>query len=147
MRCRKGNFCFDDMVGRRIETNFGSVEGAVRYLIMIHSNTGRVEGSRSECYDALVEELVASGEMIASESLADASLTKCISVRGGQTTTTDGPFSEMHESLAGFLLVECESIERALEHAARLPAAACGLVEVRPILASVDADDYAEASR
>jgi hypothetical protein len=105
----------------------------VRYLILIHSNTGRVE--ESACYDALVEELVASGELIASESLADASLTKCVSVRGGQTMTTDGPFSETHEHLAGFLLVECESLERALEQAARIPAAACGLVEVRPALA------------
>ena len=116
----------------------------MRYLILIHSNTGRVE--ESECYDALVEELAASGEVIASESLADASLTKCISVRGGQRVTTDGPFSETHEHLAGFLLVECESLERALEHAARIPAAACGLVEVRPILESVGADQYAETT-
>ena len=119
------------------ETDFGLSEVAVRYLILIHSNTGRVE--ESECYNALVEELVASGEMIARESLADASLTKCVSVRGGQTMTTDGPFSVTHEHLAGFLLVECESLERALECAARLPAAACGLVEVRPILAPVEA--------
>jgi hypothetical protein len=117
----------------------------VRYLILIHSNTGRVE--ESECYDTLLDELDASGEMIASESLADASLSKCVSVRGGQRMTTDGPFSETHEHLAGFLLVECESIERALEHAARIPAAACGLVEVRPILASSDAGEYAEARR
>jgi hypothetical protein len=116
----------------------------VRYLILIHSNTGRV--AESECYDTLLAELGASGEMIASESLADASLTKCLSVRGGQTVTTEGPFSETHEHLAGFLLVECESIERALEHAARIPAAACGLVEVRPVLAPVDADEYAEVN-
>src|SRR5262252_6333867 len=118
--------------GTQDRDDFRTAEGLVRYLILIHSNTGRVE--ESECYDALVEELVASGELIASESLADASLTKCVSVRGGQTMTTDGPFSETHEHLAGFLLVECESLERALERAARIPAAACGLVEVRPIL-------------
>ena len=130
--------------GRHDRDEFRTVEGAVRYLILIHSNTGHVEGSAR--YDTLVAELGASDEIIASESLADASLTKCISVRGGQTMTTDGPFSETHEHLAGFLLVECESIERALEHAARIPAAACGLVEVRPVLAPVDADEYAEAN-
>jgi hypothetical protein len=40
----------------------------------------------------------------------------------------------MKEHLAGFYLVECESIDRAVEHAARIPEAALGMVEVRPVL-------------
>jgi hypothetical protein len=51
----------------------------------------------------------------------------------GRTMTTDGPFAEGKEHLAGFFLLECESIDRAVEHAARLPEAAFGLVEVRPV--------------
>jgi hypothetical protein len=34
----------------------------------------------------------------------------------------------------GFYLVECESLERALEHAGRIPEARLGLVEVRPVM-------------
>ena len=68
------------------------------------------------------------------ESLADPSLTKRVAVREGEMMTTDGPFAEAKELLAGFFLVECESMERALEHAARVPEAEFGLVEVRPVL-------------
>ena len=48
--------------------------------------------------------------------------------------TTDRPFAEAKELLAGFFLLDCESIERALDHAARVPEAEPGLVEVRPVL-------------
>jgi hypothetical protein len=55
-------------------------------------------------------------------------------VKDGRTITTDGPFAELKEHLAGFYLLDCESIERAVEIAARIPEAALGLVEVRPVM-------------
>jgi hypothetical protein len=116
----------------------------VKYVILIHSNPasrkiweGFSEEERAEGYDyyaALDEELAASGEMIVSEALADPSLAKRVSVQGGRTITTDGPFAELKEHLAGFYLIDCESTERALEIAARIPEAELGLVEVRPVL-------------
>jgi hypothetical protein len=119
-------------------------EAPVKYLILIYSNPAsreiwegfsddqRAEGYRY--YAALTEELAASGELIVSEALADPSLTKRVSVRDGQTLTSDGPFAETKELLGGFFLLDCESIERAVEVAARVPEAELGLVEVRPIL-------------
>jgi hypothetical protein len=116
----------------------------VKYLILIYSNPAsleiwegfsddqRAEGYRY--YAALTDELAASGELIVSEALADPSLARRVSVRDGQTLTSDGPFAETKELLGGFFLLECESIERAVEVAARLPEAELGLVEVRPIL-------------
>jgi hypothetical protein len=116
----------------------------VKYLILIYSNPAsreiwegfsddqRAEGYRY--YAALTEELAASGELIVSEALADPSLAKRVSVRDGQTLTSDGPFAETKELLGGFFLLDCESIERAVEVAARVPEAELGLVEVRPIL-------------
>jgi hypothetical protein len=115
----------------------------VKYLILIHSNPK----SRSvwEAMDdehrmalgkghfAMTEALAASGELIVSEGLADPSLAKWVTVRDGQTMTTDGPFAEVKEYLAGFYLVECDSIERAVEHAAKMPDAQYNEVEVRPI--------------
>ena len=116
----------------------------MKYLILIYSNPAsreiwegfsddqRAEGYRY--YAALTEELAAAGELIVSEALADPSLTTRVTVRDGQTLTSDGPFAETKELLGGFFLLECESIERAVEVAARLPEAELGLVEVRPIL-------------
>jgi hypothetical protein len=116
----------------------------VKYLILIYSNPAsreiwegfsdeqRAEGFRY--YGALTEELAASGELIVTEALADPSLTRRVTVRDGQTVTSDGPFAEAKELLAGFFLVECDSMERAVEVAARMPEAELGLVEVRPVL-------------
>ena len=116
----------------------------MKYLILIYSNPAsreiwegftddqRAEGFRY--YAALADELAASGELIVTEALADPSLTKRVSVRDGQTLTSDGPFAEAKELLAGFFLLECQSPERAVEVAARVPEAELGLVEVRPVL-------------
>jgi hypothetical protein len=119
-------------------------EAPVKYLILIYRNPAsreiwesfsdeqQAEGFRY--YNALAEELAASGELIVTEALADASLTKRVTVRDGQTLTSDGPFAEAKELLAGFFLLDCDSPERAIEIAARLPEASFGLIEVRPIL-------------
>jgi hypothetical protein len=116
----------------------------VKYVILIYSNptsrkvwesfsdAERAEGFRF--YAAIGEDLAASGEMIVSEALADPSAATRVSVREGRTITTDGPFAEAKEQLAGFFLVECDSPDRAIAIAARIPEAGFGLVEVRPVL-------------
>ncbi|MGN9908162.1 YciI family protein [Phytohabitans sp. LJ34] len=117
----------------------------MKYLIMIwhnpksreiwesFSDAERAEGWRA--YAALDESLIASGEMVISEALADPSQGRRLPATEGQSLATDGPFPEAKEQLAGFYLVDCESFERALEIAAQVPEASLGLVEVRPVLA------------
>lgn len=124
----------------------------MKYLILIHSNPGflkvwdgmseaeRVEFGRG--HRTLNDDLTESGELIVSEALADVSLARRVTVREGRTMTTDGPFAEVKEHLAGFYLVECESIERAIEWAARAPDAAYGEVEVRPVLDLSEWDEW-----
>jgi hypothetical protein len=122
----------------------------VKYMILISHNPAsqqvwesftaaqRAEGWKY--YASLTEDLNASGEMIVSEALADPSLAKRIRVAEGQVMTTDGPFAEAKEHLAGFFLVDCESMDRAVEIAGRVPEAIFGLVEVRPVLQLGGAD-------
>jgi hypothetical protein len=57
-----------------------------------------------------------------------------VSVRDGQVIASDGPFAEVKEYLAGFYLIECDTIDEAIEHAAHVPDAQFGEVEVRPVL-------------
>lgn len=116
----------------------------MKYLILIHSNpTTRAlwetfsEAQQSDgfaAYAALSEELVAAGELIVAEALTDVSLAKRIVIRDGETMTTDGPFAEVKEHLAGFFLVDCASLERAIAIAGRIPEAEYGVVEVRPVM-------------
>ncbi len=116
----------------------------MKYMLLIYHNpetrkiwesfsdAERAEGLRA--YAALNEDLAASGELIVSQALADPSLGKRIAVRNGRTLITDGPFAEVKEHLAGFFLLECDSLERAIAQAARIPEAELGQVEVRPIM-------------
>jgi hypothetical protein len=120
----------------------------MKYLILIYGNPqsraiwqGFSSAQRAEglaYYAALTEDLAASGELIVSHALADPSLTRRLPALEGQSLATDGPFAEIKEQLAGFFLIECPSMDRALEIAARVPEAAFGLVEVRPIMALSD---------
>jgi hypothetical protein len=116
----------------------------VKYVVLIYGNPGSREawaGMSDEqraaglaVYQQLNDDLDASGERIVSERLAFPELTKRVSVADGAPLTTDGPFAEAKEFLAGFYLLDCESRERAIEIAARIPEAAFAVVEVRPVM-------------
>ncbi|MFG1876428.1 YciI family protein [Sphaerisporangium sp. NPDC049003] len=88
--------------------------------------------------DAIIEELTRSGEWVGGAALAEASQAHTVRVRSGIPATTDGPFAEAKEQLAGYLIVDCESAERAIEIAARWPDAKYWAMEVRPIVDTVD---------
>jgi len=114
----------------------------VKYLILIYGNPESREiwsklsdEQRSQgwgAYAELTKAVDEAGELIATAPLAEPSEVKRITVTDGKTLTTDGPFAEVKEHLAGFYLLECESLERAVERAAQIPEAAFGLVEVHP---------------
>jgi hypothetical protein len=116
----------------------------MRYIILIHSNpesraiwegfSADEQAAGFAEYGRIVDQLTGSGELIVTHALADPSLTKRIVADGDGLATTDGPFPEMKELLAGFFLVECESEERAVEIAKSIPEAPLGLVQVRPIM-------------
>ena len=122
----------------------------MRFVILIRHNPQAVELWRQlsveqreaglAAYTALNEELEAAGEMVVSAALADPALAKRVTVRDGETIATDGPYAEVKEHLAGFYLVECDSIERAVECAARIPEAAHMEIEVRPVLDRISVD-------
>lgn len=114
----------------------------MKYMLLIHANpatvTGRSEAETMKVYaeiDAITKELSESGELIGGEVLADVSQSKVVRVTGGVPVTTDGPFVEAKEHLAGYLIVETDSEKRAIDIAARWPdASEGGAMEVRPIM-------------
>lgn len=57
-----------------------------------------------------------------------------VRVRESKTLTTDGPFAETKEILGGFYLVDCKSLDEAIEVAGRIPGARRGSIEIRPIV-------------
>jgi hypothetical protein len=74
-------------------------------------------------YDALNQELTASGELVQAQILGPPEEAKVVRCDGrGAPLVTDGPFAETKEVLAGYEIVDVGSLERAIEIAARLSA-------------------------
>jgi hypothetical protein len=80
-----------------------------------------------------VDELREQGKWLIGDQLSPPRRAQTIRVRGGKTLITDGPFAETKEAVGGFDLIEADSIEEAVEIAARHPVAEGGAIEVRPL--------------
>jgi hypothetical protein len=113
----------------------------MRYMIMIYDNaqsremfSGPDGAELSAEIDALMSELTESGEFLAGEALADPAQTRSIRLVDGVPAVTDGPLAEAKEHFGGYLMVECESFERACEIARRWPSARFTPLEVRPLM-------------
>jgi hypothetical protein len=115
----------------------------VKYLIMVQSNPTSLahwatltDAEREEfgrAHFALTDALLDSGHLVTSAGLADVETAKQVTVRGGTTVVTDGPFAEVKEHLAGFYLVECADMDEAVGIAAQVPDALFNHVQVRPV--------------
>jgi hypothetical protein len=113
----------------------------VKYMLLIYDNAqsrdafSRPGGEALMAeVDAIMKELTESGELVGGEALADPSNTKTVRVLDGVPAITDGPFVEAKEHLGGYLMVECETPERAADIAVRWPSARFTPLEVRPIM-------------
>ena len=85
-------------------------------------------------HDRFQEEVVQPGELCSSVALADPSHTVTVRVRDAAISVTDGPYVETKEFLAGYYLVECETLGRATDLAAAIPDAMYTAIEVRPLM-------------
>lgn len=96
-------------------------------------------------YRAIHRELVASGELVASEVLAPPDVSKVVTSDGVGTLVTDGPFAEFKEWVAGYQIVDVETEARAIEIAARISAVpgAGGIPTQQPIQVRRIMDDDA----
>ena len=84
-------------------------------------------------FDALMEEISASGELVTAEALADPATSTLYGWSPEGHLATDGPYAETKEQLAGFFLIDCATRERAEEIAAQF-AQPGGAVELRPAM-------------
>ena len=73
------------------------------------------------------------GQFHAAVQLSEAANARTVRRRPRGVKVTDGPFAETKEVLAGFYLIDCDSIEEAIAYAERIPTFEAGSVEVRPV--------------
>jgi len=113
----------------------------MRYMLLIYSPPGDwssvpVEEQQRimQAYGTYTEELRASGKMVAGDALQPTATATSIRVRDGETMTTDGPFAETKEVLGGYYLIDVDTLDEALDWAAKIPGAQWGTIEVRPVV-------------
>lgn len=93
-----------------------------------------------ESMGAFYADLAASGEMVTGFGLADPSHTVTVEMRDGRPVTSDGPYAEAKEVLAGFGVIDVASHERAVGLAARFAAIVQTRVELRPVMDGTSQD-------
>ena len=80
-----------------------------------------------------LDDLQARGVWLTGDQLAPPRRARSVRVRDGKAMVTDGPFTETKEAVGGFDIIECGSLEEAVEIAAGHPVAQIGTIEVRPL--------------
>jgi hypothetical protein len=113
----------------------------MKYMLLIHAGGeawNRFQSLSEEEQGEIVDEYLALEKtpgVLSSHQLQPADTATTVRVENGQTLTTDGPFIEMKEALGGYFLYEADDLDKALELAARIPAARMGgAIEVRPVV-------------
>jgi hypothetical protein len=112
----------------------------VKVMALIYGDQSRWESfsdiEREEVYKryrAFADDARAAGVMVGGDELASTKDATTVRVRGDEALVTDGPYAEIKEALGGYFVFEVESMDEAVDFAARIPGAEHGAVEVRPI--------------
>jgi hypothetical protein len=111
----------------------------MKYLVMIQGTQADYEGMRGKptpgspawneeqlqamyaFMGALNNDLAESGEMVDGQGLAEPARTRSVALGDdGKPVITDGPYGETKEVLAGYWVLECESLDRVTQIAARI---------------------------
>ena len=113
----------------------------MKFLLTIYNDERRwVEASPEDvdqsmaAYEAFGRAAAEAGVLVGGEGLQPTSTATTVRVRDNETLTTDGPFAETREQLGGYYLLDCSDLDDAIAWAARIPDAASGSVEVRPVM-------------
>ena len=112
----------------------------MKYMALIYTDPADWEGLSQEepeatfgRYLALSEEARNAGVYVGAAQLAPTGDATTVRLRDQETLVTDGPYAEVKEALGGYYLFDCESLDEALDWAAKIPATERGAVEVRPL--------------
>ncbi|MET7618929.1 YciI family protein [Streptomyces sp. NPDC005408] len=122
----------------------------MKYLVMVQGSQADYEAMRGQASDAgpawsekdvqamfafmgeVNNDLSESGEFVDGNGLAEPARTRFVSAgKDGKPVISDGPYSETKELLAGYWVLDCESLERVTEIAARI--ATCPAPEGAPV--------------
>ncbi|HYE00463.1 MAG TPA: YciI family protein [Alphaproteobacteria bacterium] len=110
----------------------------MQYMMAIYE-TETPSGEKPEidwgAWMAYTEALQRAGVMVGGNGLQESRTATTLRLRDGRRQVQDGPYADTKEQLAGYYVLEVDSLDQALDWAARCPAASTGTLELRPVLA------------
>jgi hypothetical protein len=109
----------------------------MKYMLLIYSDERKLTQTEMEQiyagHRAYGEALTKAGVMRGGAELQPAKATTVRFTKGKPGAKMDGPFAETKEQLGGYYMIETDTLESAVEWAAKMPGIADGAVEVRPL--------------
>src|SRR6266478_81208 len=115
----------------------------MRYMFLIYSRERDLAEAAAEDREkvkaghwAVMDETRRKGVFLAGDPLKLTAAATTIRKENGMPFVLDGPFAEIKEQLAGYYILDCENLDKAIAWAAKIPTACKGsegCVEIRPI--------------
>lgn len=85
-------------------------------------------------WSAYMGAIAQGGAMVSGNGLQPPEVSTTLRVVDGRRHVVDGPFADTKEMLGGYVIVDVENLDGALEWASRAPCVSAGSVEIRPVL-------------
>lgn len=112
----------------------------MKYMLLMYASEAAAPNFTPEEYQtigkewqSLLKEAKAAGVLLENNGLASITTATTVRIREGKALTVDGPFAETHEQLGGFLMLNCQDLDEAIQWATKVPHAKYGSVEIRPL--------------
>lgn len=112
----------------------------MKYILLIYGNEGTWAAMSAEqmariyaAHREYGEEMTKAGVMQGGSELKPVAMATSIRFSNGRPRTTDGPFAETKEQLAGYYVIEVPDLDHAISWAEKMPGMTHGTVEVRPL--------------
>jgi hypothetical protein len=112
----------------------------MKYLALVFYQEKIMNAMSQQEWDELNRECLAcsdqmrkNGHFLDGNALQSVDTATTVRLRNGRLTTTDGPFAETKEQIAGYYLLEARDINEAIRLAGRIPPARYGGIEIRPV--------------
>jgi len=112
----------------------------MNYLLLICTDgesTPEIAATMREHGPKWAQEMDARGVRLLGNGLEGRDTAKTVRVRDGQTLITDGPFTDSKEFIGGLDIIQAESLDEAIEVAAKHPVSWYFSIEVRPFRSEV----------
>ena len=115
----------------------------MRYMLLIYTKESELEQLSPDAQQrimeghwAVMDETSRRGIYRGAEPLHPTSTATTVRVQNGKVVTTDGPFAETKEQLAGYYILDCKDLDEAIAWAAKIPTCCGGgegCIEIRPL--------------